>query len=190
MKNSGWTIEGYRKEAFSKLNLVDVIKANNYIGLEWMINNKKVDLSNKVKITSYVDSQMYMSPLMYAAMWRADKCLKIILDNIPAEKIDETSVIGKTALMYAAENGYTECVHLLVEFGADLRIKDKNGKTAYDLAVARECYFERCQFVSEFKSDMSEIKNILADAMLSDAQENEQQVVELAGEGSSHAMEA
>lgn len=51
-----------------------------------------------------------------------------------ANEVDD----GKTPLMYAAEEGHTEIVELLLHKGADLNKKDKNGKTALMLAEENE----------------------------------------------------
>jgi ankyrin repeat protein len=49
--------------------------------------------------------------------------------------IDAADDRGRTALMMAAELGYREMVDLLVKQGADRAIRDKGGKTAFDLAT-------------------------------------------------------
>jgi len=45
-----------------------------------------------------------------------------------------TAVPHQTALHGAAERGYTPVVKFLAEHGADLQMKDANGRTALDLA--------------------------------------------------------
>ena len=47
-----------------------------------------------------------------------------------------TLPLGRTALHWAAYNGHHKMAIALVLRGADPNIKDKNGKTPYDLAVA------------------------------------------------------
>lgn len=42
---------------------------------------------------------------------------------------------GRTALHRAAFNGHGECVKLLLEAGADPRVKDRQGETAFDIAT-------------------------------------------------------
>lgn len=44
---------------------------------------------------------------------------------------------GKTLLMLVAEGGYLYMTEIFLGFGADRKLKDKNGKTALDLARAR-----------------------------------------------------
>ncbi|MFC1478022.1 ankyrin repeat domain-containing protein [Candidatus Margulisiibacteriota bacterium] len=41
----------------------------------------------------------------------------------------------KTPLMIAAQNGYTDIAKVLLEHGADVKIKDENGDSALMLAV-------------------------------------------------------
>ncbi len=44
---------------------------------------------------------------------------------------------GKTALMWAAWDGYTEIVDILIQAGANMFIKDKDDKTALDMATEK-----------------------------------------------------
>lgn len=45
---------------------------------------------------------------------------------------------GRTALMEAAIGGYYETVRTLVIHGADKALKDRSGRTAYDLAFEKK----------------------------------------------------
>jgi ankyrin repeat protein len=56
------------------------------------------------------------------------------LRNRPSQIPTAAAVPDQTALMGAAERGYTPMVKLLAERGADLRLKDAIGRTALDLA--------------------------------------------------------
>lgn len=50
----------------------------------------------------------------------------------------DTNVIdyeGKTALMYACEDGHEGIVEMLIKANADINVTDSSGKTAYDFAV-------------------------------------------------------
>ena len=44
----------------------------------------------------------------------------------------------RTALHIAARFGYSECVPILVKYGADIEKEDKDGKTALELAVWKQ----------------------------------------------------
>jgi hypothetical protein len=52
----------------------------------------------------------------------------------PSQMPNVNAVPHETALHGAAERGYTSFVKFLVEHGADLQIKDAEGRTALDLA--------------------------------------------------------
>ena len=52
----------------------------------------------------------------------------------PAQVPSALAVPDQTALMGAAERGYTAFVKFLAEHGADLKAKDSRGRTALDLA--------------------------------------------------------
>lgn len=78
--------------------------------------------------------QYYLSPLHYAATAGRYDCLQFLLDQgIP---IDQQSTISCpfgwnwTALQMAANSGYTECVSLLIQAGADINFKDPDGYQA------------------------------------------------------------
>lgn len=55
---------------------------------------------------------------------------------IAGEDIDEMTPFG-TALHTSAENGHIEIVQLLVEQGADIGLRDVEGRTALDAALQR-----------------------------------------------------
>ena len=50
----------------------------------------------------------------------------------PLDAMDDR---GRTALMMAAELGYSEIVAMLIKQGADRSLHDKDGRTAFDLAT-------------------------------------------------------
>jgi ankyrin repeat protein len=60
--------------------------------------------------------------------------LKELLDRRPQD-VDAKTNIGITPLMMAATEGHAAAVSLLVKFGADLTLKDQDGRTAKDVAV-------------------------------------------------------
>jgi len=51
--------------------------------------------------------------------------------------INAKNIDGMTALMLAADNGFTEVVKILVEEGADVNIKSKKGETSLSIAEAK-----------------------------------------------------
>jgi hypothetical protein len=54
--------------------------------------------------------------------------------NFQPSEINRKSLIGSTALMYAARNNHVEVVDLLLQFGADVSIKSHKGSTALFIA--------------------------------------------------------
>ena len=77
------------------------------------------------------------SPVMLAAVHHPE-CLPLLIEagadiNYVCRGI--TDYYSYTALMWAAEDGVTESVKILLENGADIHAKNKNGRTALDLAM-------------------------------------------------------
>jgi len=73
------------------------------------------------------------TPLHIAANIQAmPQTITVLLKHI--SNINELDDCGRSALHIAANNGHFEIVKLLVEYGADMTMRDSAGKTAYDLA--------------------------------------------------------
>lgn len=135
------------QDFMEQIDLVDIIRANNHKTLEQMARNQSVNFADEIMVdlSGVGKLKKPISPLIWAAMWGSVDCLKVILENIPAEKIEGKSDKGKTALMYAAEFGYPCIIKELLEFQADFSKVDVDGKTAYDLAF--ENGYEGCMEV-------------------------------------------
>jgi ankyrin repeat protein len=65
-----------------------------------------------------------------------DERLAIRLEKIYVE-LDTKDNFGKTALIYAIDNGHTDIVKILLHKGAGIDVKDKSGKTALMYACAK-----------------------------------------------------
>lgn len=79
----------------------------------------------------------------------ATKMVELVLRKPQA--VNEQDTLGRTALHYASENGHTDVLTLLFTAGADVSLKDDDGKTALDLATTSEARetlegFERIHF--------------------------------------------
>ena len=72
-----------------------------------------------------------MTACMFAAMEGCTNAVKVLVEELKAD-INAQDNKGRTACMWAAHWGNTETLLALVKLGADLTIKDKEGKTAFD----------------------------------------------------------
>jgi serine/threonine-protein phosphatase 6 regulatory ankyrin repeat subunit B len=61
---------------------------------------------------------------------------KIDIDNVNLQNKD-----GWTALMLASYHGHINIINLLINYGADVNLKDNDLRTAYDLAKTNEIKF-------------------------------------------------
>lgn len=76
----------------------------------------------------------YGGTALTVASYKGDLKLVEFLLAQPGIKLDEIDHDGRTALIWAAENGYFEIVKRLIAAGADLAIKNVNGETALVVA--------------------------------------------------------
>ncbi|CAK4076071.1 unnamed protein product [Aphanomyces euteiches] len=74
------------------------------------------------------------TPLHWACISGHKEAAIILLDK--GATVDAVTTSGMTSLMGAAEAGKVEVVRLLMERKADSTLKDKDGKLAFDLAMA------------------------------------------------------
>lgn len=72
------------------------------------------------------------NPLLTAAFWgRQSEIERLLAEGADPNGADEE---GLTALMLAAGNGFADGARILLEAGADWRLKSKEGATAEDFA--------------------------------------------------------
>ncbi|GKT37331.1 hypothetical protein ADUPG1_010137 [Aduncisulcus paluster] len=62
---------------------------------------------------------------------------KLINANGDMKHVNMTTPSGNTALHIAAAKGYTDIVHFLIVYGAEVHIENKKGETPLSLAIAR-----------------------------------------------------
>ncbi|XP_075227016.1 ankyrin repeat domain 61 water witch [Lycorma delicatula] len=75
------------------------------------------------------------APLHIAADRRMSQCMKMLLNNSKLDPNIATRDKQMTALHYAAEGGYVECVQMLLSRGADCTKKNKKGQVPLHLAA-------------------------------------------------------
>ena len=76
------------------------------------------------------------TPLIVAAQYDDVEGVRLLLAHHAELENKEAgqNLLGYTALMYAAANGYTEVTRVLLEAGASLETTDDNGETALSIA--------------------------------------------------------
>lgn len=72
--------------------------------------------------------------LMYAIIYAPEEELDMFLENKISEVNIQENTLGKTALMMAIERNHKKCVEKCLEWGADITLQNKAGKTAMDYA--------------------------------------------------------
>ncbi|XP_014769356.1 fibronectin type 3 and ankyrin repeat domains protein 1 isoform X1 [Octopus bimaculoides] len=97
--------------------------------IEWMIRN-----GADVNIQ---DKNAHWTPLMRCASLNGNKLIALTLIRNGAD-IDLRDIDGKTCLMIAVINGYQKLVDVLLDNNANIVIYNKNGHTAYELAMSLE----------------------------------------------------
>ena len=104
-----------------------------YWGVDWI---RRQSLSEEERISEELQKQADddgLTELMTASANGDLNRARELLNFQPAA-INRKSLIGSTALMYAARNNHVEVVDLLLQFGADVSIKSHKGSTALSIA--------------------------------------------------------
>lgn len=78
------------------------------------------------------------APLHESTFSNRAKIVKLLLDH-GADPNAAVSYSGKTPLMQAARNGAFEVCEILLEAGANVWLRDVNGRTAADVASSEKC---------------------------------------------------
>jgi Ankyrin repeats (many copies)/Ankyrin repeats (3 copies) len=84
-------------------------------------------------------------------------CLKMLVEKFPTINLNEEDSWGWTPLQWACALNSLECVQILIKAGANVLMRDKNFRTAYDIAKEKKChnivkYFEslaRIKFIKK-----------------------------------------
>ena len=82
-------------------------------------------------------NQYGVTPLMWAAQYNPNpEVFTVLLKN--GALVDETDTTGTTPLMYAAMNNNAAVIDALLKAGANAKLKNSDGRSAYDLAEYNE----------------------------------------------------
>ena len=78
-----------------------------------------------------------MSCLLMTARFGHERCLRYLCEVLPREEVDFVSPgLGLSAICDAAKCGHPKCIETLIEFGAFVDPRRKNGKTPLHEAAA------------------------------------------------------
>ena len=147
---------------FNRYNLIEVVKNNDINRVNSILNNGKENINAKdrdgwtaliwASCKGYLEIVKYLvengadidakdnegwSALMEASYEGHLKVVKYLVEK-GIDRVNVKDNDGWTALMRASWRGYLEIVQYLVEIGADINIKNKDGKTALDWADIEE----------------------------------------------------
>ena len=116
-------------------------------------------LCELIDFRNLVDCESQTSPLMYASANGCIDAVKFLIESVGVS-VTHANANGNTALHWAALNGHTEVVDILIAHKADVFAKNIFGKTAFDEAFVRdkkECCeriaHEECRILKERGDD-------------------------------------
>lgn len=136
--------------------LNEAIKSGNLARVDAFINKSNVNKKTLERWTPLGMASQYGTPEIvssfinkgakiddidiggHTALWHAVHANKVEITKLLLENKANTNKFApddnRTILMEAAAGGATEVAKLLIDYGADVKAKDKNGKTALDYA--------------------------------------------------------
>lgn len=92
-------------------------------------NSKIVQSLLKCSSDTNVQDKDGVTPLMLTSLFNFPELTKILVKQSDNVKVDLRDQKGRTALYFAAENGLTEIVEILINAGANVNIVAKDGRT-------------------------------------------------------------
>ncbi|XP_053200962.1 myotrophin-like [Panonychus citri] len=107
--------------------------------LVWSVKNGDIDQvkelikKHKIDINEQIDGR---TPVIYAADYGQKEILEYLI-KIGAN-VNSTDKHGITALLAAIWEGHTDCVKLLLDSGADTKLKTPDGKSYLEVADKAE----------------------------------------------------
>jgi ankyrin repeat protein len=87
--------------------------------------------------------------LHLSASYGHDACLALLLDSGADGMLEAQDILGNTALHYSAKYGHLESTQLLLETASNALVRNKNGRTPYDLA-GEQGFEEVCSLLYEY----------------------------------------
>jgi ankyrin repeat protein len=121
---------------------VQVRKVIDEFKLKGIYLNSKKDLPKEPIVDPVMDAKKQEAEGFYKNIWSIATRGNVEKLKLIAEHGFDLNVkcptYGSTALMYACQNGRLECVNLLLEYGADVTIKNNREMTALHFATTAE----------------------------------------------------
>lgn len=107
-----------------------------------MIKGQNIAVDNFVSNKQYINTSRSdgVTPLMLAAIKQMQRlCTNLLLSGANINAVTRSgkyaTVVGMTALMFAAENGHSSLVKVFIANKADIHLQDERGMTALMYAV-------------------------------------------------------
>jgi ankyrin repeat protein len=156
--------------------LIRAFNNDDYGSAKYLLNQPNIDIIDQNKQGETALFALVKSYAREEAKVRHDLSKKSNLDEQMEQfviklkgSIDIPDKQGKTPLMLAAQNDNSYLVILLIENGADINLKDKNGKTAFSYAEGKPFTLDALNQGKFAEQDITKLNiNLLAEVMKRD----------------------
>ncbi len=131
-----WLVSEYKKVATQVRpnGLADAILLNDVTSAKVLI--KKGSDLHELDTREHIAGPNGRRPLNWAAVENKPKLIQLLISA--GADINKTNLSGFTPLHHAAETQSMDSAKILLELGADTRLKTNNGHTAYELAALND----------------------------------------------------
>ena len=118
--------QAIRNNDIAKVN--QILKENPIIKKTGIFLNGKKDTGYGWQYSDFLDDIFFDTPIRLAVQCGHPEIVKLFLNKINRYSLDyQNGHDGRTALMIAAENGYTDIVKLLLKHGANVNVQNNHG---------------------------------------------------------------